>query len=891
MSTKSRLLNIFHMLYTYINSYRKILFTIIIVLVFHQNILELLDKYIIPIVSKIPDNSPFIAVCFLSFSLLFIITFNNHLQRDKFVLSYILLTELCITGIYLILKFRFHYVFFGCFIDYVLIFLIPLLIVESIRIINLIKEFLYKRNDEQHNHVAFELDIPCADDNLVKERSVYAEHLIRYIFGTFNSYDNSQLSNPFTDNGSFVINVCEEYGYGKTSFFALLYNKLTTQWNNQYISFCYRPWMCENEKSMVNEFFNIFREELSSYNPQINKNITNYIRTLLDKSNNILVHFVRTIFCQSSSMQEERQKLKEAIVRIGKPIIVFIDDVDRLQKEELLILLKLVRDTADFQNVFYIMAADKNHISSSLRDCNISNPDNYLKKIINYELMLPGNDKLVTTILENELKSQLSKFVKGENSQNQEERLNTIVDSIINHEEIESVFSNIRDVKRLINDYILTLTIINNGLEEEIDYKDLFLLTVIKMLRPDVYKVLRENDDQLLNLSNNIYTFKSEYANNVHNEKIQIIVNKSARFMTNKEENIEEEEKCKTINEMLANSQKSNDEFVAESLRYLFNERRTLDDEIKIKHKESYYRYFSGQLRKEQLSSLEVRDILNLDEDIFQKRIKDIHFTNKINSFIARMQEWSKKWEKSQFLFMKKIYLFSKEDLPIEFSKKSYDIGEVEYANETYYRYRLRYSQILYYLYCEKTNNTIDDDEKKLLHDFIMENDHYVFSAITLNTLFGLSPHNLIIKNEELILWLKELTDLFFNNSIKDNPNPFKDEILDIIPILRGSLIDSPWDKKLANYLNNNPDYITWFERIIIYERENGKFKKNNKYMKQLGFNNYACLIDIINHCNSEIQQDSNIKDLMNLLRMGEIENDVEKHPFLHYIKSKSINS
>ena len=44
------------------------------------------------------------------------------------------------------------------------------------------------------------------------------------------------------------------------------------------------------------------------------------------------------------------------------------------------------------------------------------------------------------------------------------------------------------------------------------------------------------------------------------------------------------------------------------------------------------------------------------------------------------MQEWSKKWEKSQFIFMKKIYLFSKEDLPIEFSKKSYDIGEVEYA-------------------------------------------------------------------------------------------------------------------------------------------------------------------------------------------------------------------
>ena len=61
--------------------------------------------------------------------------------------------------------------------------------------------------------------------------------------------------------------------------------------------------------------------------------------------------------------------------------------------------------------------------------------------------------------------------------------------------------------------------------------------------------------------------------------------------------------------------------------------------------------------------------------------------------------------------------------------------------------------------------------------------------------------------------------------------------------------------------------------------------------MKQLGFNNYANLIDIINQCNLEIQQDDYIKDLMDLLRMGEIENDVEKHPFLRYIKNKSINS
>ena len=795
-------------------------------------------------------------------------------------MSHTLLVELSTLGILLYLKHYSYYEFYEyCNIDYVQIFLIPFLCAELLRIAKVCKEKYKKRTvyKELPNN-SFLIDAPCADERLVIERGVYSERLIHYIFGTFKSYKGKESwDNPFTNKGSFVINIGEEYGYGKSSFFALMHEKLKTNWENQYISFCYRPWLCENESAMVTELFNRFREVLSPYNPQISRDISSYIRTLLDKSDNILVHFTRTIFCKSPSMQEERERLKDTIIRIKKPIIVFIDDVDRLQKEELLALMNLVRDTADFQNVFYIIAADKEHLFNCLKDCNISNPAKYLKKIINYEFMLPANDGLVMTILQQELNSILTKYIKDEDDLRRKKELNKIVNSIITYPNINYIFCNVRDVKRILNDYMLTLSIIKNNLEGDIDYKDLFLLIIIKMLCPNVYKSLRDNEDQYLCLSNDIYILKPEAQEDKELDKLIM-----AAAKTTNEEKVE----YRTIGETLSNSQKTNEELVANALKNIFDNQRTIGDEIRIKYKESYYRYFTGQLKKNQLSSLESKEILCFDENKFQEYVKVILNTNKANSFITRIEEWSKKWDKSQFSFVMKIYLFAKEDLPIEYAKDSHGLGKRDFENNVYYTHRIRYSQILYNLYQESSKNKCDDNDKESLHQFFLENDHYDFSAITLNTLHGLLPFELTIKYEDLLLWRRELIKQFINQNIKNNPIPFQDCILDIIPLLRGNIVDGPWEKEFANYLDNTPDYIKWFEKMVNYEER--RISWNEKYMEQLNFTFRGNFEDLISNCSTSIQQDEKIKDLMNLIRCPYLEHEnYENHPFLLYIKNK----
>lgn len=857
--------------------YRIILFTILIITIFHQIFLKILDKYIIPIVSQISNNNLIVAVCTLLISIFVCVLYYKQLYKAKYPISHTMLIEISSIGIYVILKYHFGYIFYEYFnIEYFWFILSPFLVVEIWRMIKIIPRS--SANDNSLN-CSFITDSPCDDESFVKERGVYADHLIQHIFGTFNSYkDEDYKFNPFIKNGAFVINISEEYGYGKTSFFALLHKKLIENKNNQYISFRYQPWLCESENAMVTELFNRFREELSPYAPQINRNIANYIRTLLDKSGNIFINSIKTLFCQSPSMHEEREKLKETIVEIDKPVIVFIDDVDRLQKEVLLALLNLVRDTADFQNVFYIIAADKDHLTKCLEDCGISNPDKYLKKIINYEFMLPANDGVIMTILQEKLISALNKYIK------EKEELNRVVSSIVNHENIESVFSNVRDIKRILNDYILTLAIIKSGLEKEIDYKDLFLLTIIKSFRPDVYKSLRDNEEQLLCLDNEIYILKTKYAD-VHNEKLVDFIKTIAENTGNND--IVKEKKCNTINEMMNDSRISSDEFVAHSLRYLFSSQRNLGDDINIKHKESYYKYFSGQLRKNQLSNLEVEQILRYDEGKFQEQMKTIFNNHKTDSFITRMLEWSKKWRNSPILFVRKVHLFIKEDFPIEFEKTPYGLDKRDYKDNVYYVKRLKYSPMLYHLYCKNPIKKVDDNEKELLHNFILENDHYEFSARTLSILLGQYPNHLIIEYNELASWHRELIKQFIENRIKNNQEPFKDEILDVIHVLRdGSFNSKCWNKEFADYLSSTSDYWTWFERLVIYE--NGIFTKNNKYIKQLDFFVAGNFENLINNCAEEIQQDERVKDLMSLIHMVDLHMEhIEVHPALLYIKNK----
>lgn len=177
---------------------------------------------------------------------------------------------------------------------------------------------------------------------------------------------------------------------------------------------------------------------------------------------------------------------------IDRPVIITIDDVDRLQSKELMMVLKIIRDTADFPNVFYIVAADNLHLRRMLNNMNIDDAETYLKKFFNLEFQLPANENVA-----------FKKLLALLNDKYEELRIDSFtrenyISQIENVLYVKEAFPNLRDVYRFVNSYFLAIDAMKDACE--LNLFDLFLLTMIQTLNLEYYMQLRDNSLNILNV-------------------------------------------------------------------------------------------------------------------------------------------------------------------------------------------------------------------------------------------------------------------------------------------------------------------------------------------------------------------------------------------------------
>src|SRR5690606_21576351 len=82
-------------------------------------------------------------------------------------------------------------------------------------------------------------------------------------------------------------------------------------------------------------------------------------------------------------------KVTKALSNIPKPIVVVLDDIDRLTTAEIRDVFKLVRLTANFPNIIYLLAFDRARVEQALGEHGIPGRD-YLEKILQIGIDLPA---------------------------------------------------------------------------------------------------------------------------------------------------------------------------------------------------------------------------------------------------------------------------------------------------------------------------------------------------------------------------------------------------------------------------------------------------------------------------------------------------------------------
>jgi len=156
------------------------------------------------------------------------------------------------------------------------------------------------------------------------------------------------------------------------------------------------PYLNHSETDITSEFFKQLSTEINKYSGRLSNQFLSYSDKLLKLyKNKSITEFFKpnsSIFSGSSSY-DAYKKINDTLNLLDKKYIVFVDDLDRLSNNEVLQVLKLVRNTANFKNFIFLIALDKDYVLESLLTKNDIADHTFVDKFFQLEVYLPEIDK------------------------------------------------------------------------------------------------------------------------------------------------------------------------------------------------------------------------------------------------------------------------------------------------------------------------------------------------------------------------------------------------------------------------------------------------------------------------------------------------------------------
>ncbi len=326
-----------------------------------------------------------------------------------------------------------------------------------------------KRTAENKVAKPFFNDVPI--DNKGEDRLGYEVYT--------KSISEKILSSDFKK--SFAIGINGKWGLGKTSFINLIKRKLKPE---DIIEINFNAWNYHSPKAITKEFFEVVQEAIRPYHSSVSRLLIQYSNKLVEINSNTITQSIQATVSSVvgfESISSLHKEINEAIKSIDKKIIIYIDDLDRLDTDEIIEVIRLIRNTANFRNTFFIAAYDRNYVVNALKEYNPYKKEEFLEKIFQLEVTLPYFKKEI-------LRYELAKKLKTQLS----DEFHLEIDSAIIGSAasipayLDDWLDSMRDVTRLAN--AITLNI--NRLNKNVDFSDFIQIELLRLKYPSVYELL-----------------------------------------------------------------------------------------------------------------------------------------------------------------------------------------------------------------------------------------------------------------------------------------------------------------------------------------------------------------------------------------------------------------
>lgn len=187
----------------------------------------------------------------------------------------------------------------------------------------------------------------------------------------------------------------------------------------------------------------------------------------------------------AQSPDQLRDRIDRELKSSPRQILVIIDDIDRLPEQEIREMLKLVKSVANFPKTVYLMAFDKNAVTSALEGPQKGRGEEYLRKIVQLEIDVPAPDPI---ILRHLLRLGLERL------------LGPAIEVLRDSEDWENAYQHgfrhylqtLRDVKRYLNAVSVTYPFVAN----EVHPFDFLTVEILRISLPSIYDVIRQNKER-----------------------------------------------------------------------------------------------------------------------------------------------------------------------------------------------------------------------------------------------------------------------------------------------------------------------------------------------------------------------------------------------------------
>jgi predicted KAP-like P-loop ATPase len=197
------------------------------------------------------------------------------------------------------------------------------------------------------------------------------------------------------DTKSLVIGIYGKWGEGKTTVLNFIDSEL--RHHDNVVTLFFNPWIFPAETELFTAFYAELAKGLEKSLPTAKEKIGNAIKDYLvpiagfldkadsaEKIGNLL---------SSVRLDELRDRIGKLLVEEKKLVVVFMDDIDRLDKDEIHSVFRLIKLSANFENIVYVLAFDREIVEDALSERYFSKKEsagqNFLEKIIQVPIGLP----------------------------------------------------------------------------------------------------------------------------------------------------------------------------------------------------------------------------------------------------------------------------------------------------------------------------------------------------------------------------------------------------------------------------------------------------------------------------------------------------------------------